>query len=212
MVDGVFEKIISDVFDEGLSSDGLQKGVIATKPGEVDQSFEWLLSGYSDDIWRLKPNIKSDEPSNYIVNWFYDDQEPMSGWNYWVEVCKDVCVAKMGREGKAKLKTSSLAGYARNLRGLARFLYVQRKCSLVEDVSPDDIDAYKQSVISRDLSVSTLESMAIPLHDLYLLRNTIKQPLKFNPFCLITKSSGLKRMGRQTSIQKRWFLEKFSSC
>lgn len=162
MAVNVFEKVVLDESERELLSESHRDNVFANQLDGINHSeggsFDWLLSGYSENTWRLKPHIESEEPSKYTIQWFYDDLENMSGWSYWVDVCKDVCVAKMNREDRCKLKTGSLAVYARNLRSLARFLYIKRNCSLVEDISLDDINAYKQALIERELS-----SLAPPL-------------------------------------------------
>ncbi|MCX9537681.1 site-specific integrase [Vibrio cholerae] len=200
MAVNVFEKFVLDESERELLSESHLDNVFANKLDDINHneggSFDWLLNGFSEKTWRLKPHIESEEPSKYTIQWFYDDLENMSGWGYWVDVCKDVCVAKMNREDRCKLKTGSLAGYARHLRSLARFLYIKRNCSLVEDISLDDINAYKQALIERELSSSTLESAVIPLHDLYLLRGVIKQPLKFDPFSSTNKTQWAKTNGK----------------
>lgn len=126
----------------------------------------------------------------------------MSRWDYWVDVCKDVCVVKMGRTGRAKITTSSLAGYARELKSIARYLLVERKCTLIEDVSVDDLDALKESYVKRGLTSSSLESVANPIHDLYLLRKKLKYSLMFDPFTSTTKSKWAKANGKSNGHTK----------
>ncbi len=182
-----------------MEVDVSKKGILGEFKDQLlfeERQFSWLLNGYPEKSWKLKPNIESDEPSNYIVHWFDDDLEKMSGWDYWVDVCKDVCDVKMGREGNRGLTTGSLARYARALKRLVRFLYIERNCNLVEDISVEDANAYKQFLIDRKLVSSTLESAVAPLHDLYLLRNTIKQSLKFDPFLSTTKKQWANANGK----------------
>ncbi len=94
----------------------------------------------------------------------------------------------MGRTGKPKITTSYLVSYARNLRLMFRFLFLDRNCSVMEDVTVDDIEALKTMLIHRDITCSSLESYAIALQDCYLLRKKLKKPLGFNPFSSTTKT------------------------
>ncbi|MEZ9477912.1 hypothetical protein AB4172_22650 [Vibrio splendidus] len=159
-----------------------------------DGELRWLLSEYKAKKWKLKPRSESDEPSKYTVSWF-DDLENASGWEYWVDVCRELCIAKMGRAGKPKMATSSLAAYARTLKSTMRFMFVERKCSLIEDISEDDVEAFKKAEIKRKLKCSTLESNVIPLQDLYLLRRDLKHSLSFDPFVSTTKTQWAKANG-----------------
>ncbi|CAH7010798.1 conserved hypothetical protein [Vibrio chagasii] len=155
---------------------------------------EWLLSDYSAKTWKFKPRILSDEPSRYVINWFYG-LEDVSGWDYWVDICKDLCTAKMGRLDKPKLATSSLAEYARALKTTMRFMFLERKCTLFEEISKEDVEAYKRARAKQKLTCSTLESSVVPLHDLYLLRAISKYSLSFDPFCSTTKAQWARANG-----------------
>ncbi|KJY80193.1 hypothetical protein TW74_05955 [Vibrio nigripulchritudo] len=163
---------------------------------EEDPPFRWLLNDYTAKTWHLKPQIESDEPSKYRINWFGGAVGQKSGWGYWVDILKDAASAKMGRTGKPKITTSTLVSYSRNLRLMFRFLFLDRNCSVMGDVTVDDIEALKTMLIRRDITCSSLESYAIALHDCYLLRKKLKKPLGFNPFPSTTKTQWANANGK----------------
>ncbi|MEZ8719936.1 hypothetical protein AB6D66_02580 [Vibrio pomeroyi] len=193
----VKELILDDLLPEspvnGDSVNPLSNQSLEGRNG--DGELNWLLSDYRASKWKLKPRLESDEPSLYTVSWFDGGLEDATGWEYWVDVCKELCTAKMGRTDKPKLATSSLAGYARALKSTMRFMFVVRKCFLIEDISEDDVEAFKNAEIGRKLKCSTLESNVIPLHDLYLLRGNLKHSLSFDPFTNTTKAQWAKASG-----------------
>ena len=151
-----------------------------TKPQRAPS---WLLCDYIDDVWTLKRHIKTDELSRYTINWSPKRSLGINNrWDYWVERAKDQLYCRMETVFLDNIKTSTLAGYGRALRKFYSFLCFERKCFSLQDVCKEDLNFYKETLVQRDLSRSTIEGYLLPILDIYKLRKDLKETLTFNPF------------------------------
>lgn len=157
--------------------------------------FEWLLTPYEALVWQLKPHIETDEISRYTIGWGDVTTSGRSGWSYWVGLAKELTALKIERSDRASVKTSSLALYARNTKAFCRFLFVNRNCSMLQDVIQADVEAYKSTLVSRQLSSSTLEGYLMPVQDFYSLGKRLSDKLPFNPFPIASLFTWAKTHG-----------------
>jgi integrase len=164
--------------------------------GRASAEYLWLRSDYSSPVWCFVPHIETDEKSRYTVRWFVDEEDERPwGWSYWVDKAKEQVVWRMERAERVALATSSLALYTRNIRNFFRFLCVERHCTALKDVSQWDVEAYKNSLVSRRLSKTCIENYLIPVADSYLMKEISRDALGFDPFCNI----GLYRFSSSNS-------------
>ncbi|MGO2353988.1 MAG: hypothetical protein ACTH58_04550 [Marinomonas foliarum] len=162
--------------------------------------YSWLISGVNEPSWRFKPHIETDELSKYTINWFYDDTlESDSQWVYWVDRAKEQLICRMENFKKRTLTTSSLVGYARSLRAFFKFIFIERRCMFLEDISISDIDAYKQCLLDRDIKRSTTEGLLLPIADLYSMRESLQESLDFDPFIDQSLFTYAKKLSKSNS-------------
>lgn len=161
---------------------------------------DWLQGLFEDDCWKIKPSTKGYNISHYTISWEYPFANGIvDRSSYWVYLAKTATYYCMESDKvDCKLRTS-LVAYARGIRSFCFWMYSERKCSNIMDVTPSDIQAYEQYLKELELAISTVESKLGIVEIFWTLREEIGEGLTFNPYI---KKNSLSKKAKYIGVKK----------
>lgn len=146
----------------------------------------WLKNKLDDDIWYLKGSLPAKTVSTFTINWRYQrwSQSDISTGRLdsWLTIGKRLAYHCMESEKTLCKKTTSLAGYAREIRTICYWFCNERKCIDVASMTPEDIVAFESHLSSLKLTVNTVLTKLVLLRMMWVLRSEINGGLRFDPY------------------------------